>query len=104
MVYCGHEAPVWTCKHALDVKKKCKYALCSQCYFQRTDISKAKRRRYATVGTKDRCDHQNLEMVTEDNYFKPHIVLHRLEKGYIIPTKCATCKRTFTSVKFTASI
>ena len=74
---------------------KCKYALCSHCYIKKETIQQGKRSRLTIIRNTKHCNHNNLEVFAESDYFKPEFVRKRHERGDIFPTECAECQRAF---------
>ena len=43
MVFCGNEEPLWCCKNAMNnVKHKCTYAICNDCFTKKMKKVKKK--------------------------------------------------------------
>ena len=87
-----------------NVKHKCTYAICEDCFRKKHEKGNKKRKRNLLINDTSDCDHTHLDFFVESDYFSPDFIEMRKDRGDIFPTKCADCKRIFTNVKSTGIV
>lgn len=90
--------PLHICRNAFKIDNKCVYAVCSICHFS------MKRKPPATRGgerdnDKSLCDHNNLELLTDEGYVQGEYLQRCLDSGKHVPVRCSVCKHYFTTNK-----
>ena len=96
--------PLWVCKNSMKEGNKCTYIVCAGCYGENSENRKRKRMnsnnaQIAKQSNKNNCDHKNLQMFTDQTYYKPSYLSSK-DTDTCYPKVCFKCTKRIMAIKY----